>query len=124
MKGADEMAVLRDDSQQTTANINVVDGDGNRKSVASATCHIRPNKGMTISVDVQDEAATNAANFTDVSETIAAYLAEEITKAAALGVPIALPGGGTRLDPALKAENSCSRKASLIKKAFKALWSV
>jgi hypothetical protein len=94
MKGADQMAVVRDDSQQTTANVNIVDSDGNRRTVASATCHIRPGKGVTFSMEVLDDAAISAANIDDVRGTVAAYMAEEITKAAALGLPVALPTSG------------------------------
>lgn len=88
------MAVIRDDSQQTTANVNLVDSTGNQRTIASATCHIRPGKGMTISVDVQDSLATSVDNLADVQATITAYMAAEITKAAALGVPVALPASG------------------------------
>lgn len=82
------MAVVRDDSQQTTANIGIVDEGGNRRTVASVTCQIRPSRGMTISLDVLDEAATNAANRAEVASIVATYMAEEIAKAAALGVPV------------------------------------
>ena len=82
------MAVVRDNSQQTTASVNVVDSDGTRKTVASATCHIRPNKGMSINVDILDDAASATDNAEDVRAIIAAYIAEEIAKAAALGIPV------------------------------------
>lgn len=85
------MIVVRDDSQQTTANVNVVESDGTRKTVASATCYIRPGKGMNFSVDVLDDAAIKPENIDAVKETIADYMAEEIEKAAALDVPVMMP---------------------------------
>lgn len=86
------MAVIRDDSQQTTANITVVDDDGTRKTVACASCHIRPGKGMTFTLDAMDEAAgVDEESMAAVRASIAAYMGEEIQKAAALGVPVAMP---------------------------------
>ena len=86
------MAVIRDDSQQTTANITVVGDDGTRTTVVCASCHIRPGKGMTITLDVMDDATNvSAENMAAVRASIAAYMGEEIQKAAALGVPVAIP---------------------------------
>lgn len=85
------MAVIRDNSQQTTANVMIVQGDGERKTVATASCHIRPSKGMSINVDILDDAATAAENVADVTATIAAYIGEEVAKAVQLGIPVALP---------------------------------
>jgi hypothetical protein len=85
------MAVVRDNSQQTTANVMIVQGDGERKTVATASCHIRPGKGMSINVDILDDAATAAENVADVTATIAAYIGEEVAKAVQLGIPVALP---------------------------------
>ena len=61
------MAVIRDNSQQTTANVMIVQGDGERKTVATASCHIRPGKGMSINVDILDDAATASENVADVT---------------------------------------------------------
>lgn len=86
------MAVVRNDSQQTTASMYVVDADGTRRCVASATCHIRPGKGLTFSLDLLEE--IGEADAPEVAARVADYMAEEIAKAAALGVPVALPGKG------------------------------
>ena len=85
------MAVIRDNSQQTTANVMIVQGDGERKTVATASCHIRPGKGMSINVDILDDAATAAENVADVTGTIAAYIGEEVAKAVQLGIPWRCP---------------------------------
>ena len=86
------MAVIRDDSQQTTANITVVGDDGTRTTVVCAFCHIRPGKGMTITLDVMDDATdVSAENMAAVRASIATYIGDEIQKAAALGVPVAMP---------------------------------
>ena len=86
------MAVIRDDSQQTTANITIVDDDGTRKTVACASCHIWQGKGMTFTLDAMDDAAgVDEESMAAVRASIAAYMGEEIQKAAALGVPVAMP---------------------------------
>ena len=83
------MAVIRDNSQQTTANVAIAQ-DGERKTVATASCHICPGRGMSINVDILDGAACAGA-AAEVAETIAAYIGEEVAKAARLGIPVALP---------------------------------
>ncbi len=83
------MAIIRSDSQQTTANISVTREDGERVQAVSASCHIRPGKGMSINVDVLDTATITEANRDEVGAAVAQYIAEEITKAATLGVPVA-----------------------------------
>ena len=85
------MAVIRDDSQQTTANVSVVGEGGERKQVVSASCHIRPNRGASINVDVLDAAAITDANRAEVCSAVAEYISEELAKAAALGVPVGVP---------------------------------
>lgn len=90
------MAVVRDNSQQTTANMNVVESDGSRKTAVCASCHIRPGRGMTITLDLMEEAGSiSAENMEAVRQNVADYMAEEITKAAALGVPVAMPTAAT-----------------------------
>lgn len=84
------MAVIRDNSQQTTANVAIVQ-NGERKTVATASCHIRPGRGMSINVDILDDAACAGEAAAEVAETIAAYIGEEVAKAARLGIPVALP---------------------------------
>ena len=86
------MAVIRDDSQQTTANITVIGDDRIRKTVACASCNIRPGKGMTFTLDVMDDATDiSDENMKAVRASIAAYMGEEIQKAATLDVPVAMP---------------------------------
>ena len=45
---------------------------------------------MSINVDILDGAACAGA-AAEVAETIAAYIGEEVAKAARLGIPVALP---------------------------------
>lgn len=83
------MAIIRSDSQQTTANISVTREDGERVQAVSASCHIRPGKSMSINVDMLDAAAITDANRDEVGTAVAQYITEELAKAAALGVPVA-----------------------------------
>ena len=71
-------------SQQTTANI-YNDKGSERVLAVSATCSIRPGRGLNISIDISDSDALEAA------AGLAAYLGQELQKAAGLGIPIALP---------------------------------
>lgn len=84
------MTVFRSDSQQTSCSVMVMGEDGVIRCVATASCHVRPGKNMTFSVDVLDEAGI-AANLADVEQTILAFMAEEYQKAKATGVPIVPP---------------------------------
>lgn len=83
------MAIIRSDSQQTTANISVTRKDGERVQAVSASCHIRPGKSMSINVDMLDAAAITDANRDEVGSAVAQYITEELAKAATLGVPVA-----------------------------------
>lgn len=83
------MAIIRNDSQQTMANISVTREDGQRVQVVSASCHIRPGKSMGINVDVLDSVAITDANRDEVGATVAQYITEEMDKAVTLGVPVA-----------------------------------
>lgn len=83
------MAIIRSDSQQTTANISVTREDGERVQAVSASCHIRPGKSMSINVDMLDAAAITDANRDEVGSAVAQYITEELAKAATLGVPVA-----------------------------------
>ena len=82
------MPVIRDDSQQTTAHVAVVN-DGERLQAVSASCHIRPGKSVSINVDVLDASAITEANRAEVCRVVAVYITDELAKAAALGVPVA-----------------------------------
>lgn len=83
------MAVVRDNTQATTANAVVVDDEGNRATAATVSCHIRPNKGMSFSIDILDSTLASA-NIAEVTEMVKTYLQEEIAKASALGIPVTL----------------------------------
>lgn len=83
------MAIIRSDSQQTTASISVTCEDGERVQAVSASCHIRPGKSMSINVDVLDAAAITDANRDEVGTAVAQYITEEMAKAVTLGVPVA-----------------------------------
>ena len=81
------MAIERSDSQQTTCNA-MAELNGERRMVASATCSIRPGKSLNISVNLMDGA--EQADQSEISGIFSEYLKEEIEKAAALGIPVAL----------------------------------
>lgn len=84
------MSIERSDSQQTTCSaIATIDGD--RRMVASATCSIRPGRGIDFSVYLADHATVAEDEMAQIASMFASYLAEEIEKAAALGVPLTLP---------------------------------
>lgn len=73
-------------SQQTTTNVFSNQG-GVRVLAASATCSIRPNRGMSISIDVADKEALESVRA-EAAAGISAYLEKEIQKAAAQGIPV------------------------------------
>ncbi len=83
------MAVIRNDSQQTTANISVTREDGERVQAVSASCHIRPGRSVSINVDVLDTAAITDDNRAEIGAAVTQYITEEMAKAATLGVPVA-----------------------------------
>lgn len=76
-------------SQQTTTNV-FSNRDGVRVLAASATCSIRPNRGMSISIDVADKAALENV-WAEAATGISTYLGKEIRKAAAQGIPVSSP---------------------------------
>ena len=87
------MSIERQDSQQTTCNATALI-DGERVQVASATCSIRPDKGMNISVDVMEAySGLPDADKAEIAAMFAEYLADEIDKAAGLGIPVETPVG-------------------------------
>lgn len=83
------MAIERSDTQQTTCNISVRRGD-DRIQAATASCAIRPGRSMSFSVDLyldqMDEATAE-----EIRTAFTAYLAQEIEKAAACGIPVGNP---------------------------------
>ena len=86
------MTIIRDDSQQTTASLSVTTENGERRQVASANCHIRPGKGVSINVDVLDGTLITNENRAELCAAITQYISEELAKATALGVPVAPTG--------------------------------
>lgn len=76
-------------SQQTTANV-YNDKGSERVLAVSATCSIRPEKGLTISIDISDSNALEGVRE-EAAVGLAAYLGQEMQKAAGLGIPITLP---------------------------------
>ena len=87
------MSIERTDSQQTTCNATALI-NGERVQVASATCSIRPDKSMNISVDLMDPyAQLTGADKAEIAAMFAQYLADELDKAAGLGIPVVEPIG-------------------------------
>lgn len=84
------MAITIDDSQQTTKSVYAVDANGARVPVVSATCTIRYARSVAITVDVADPAALANAGTEEARTIIGRYIAGELTKAAALGLPVPL----------------------------------
>ena len=76
-------------SQQTTANV-YNDKCSERVLGVSATCSIRPGRGLNISIDISDSGALEGVKE-EAAAGLAAYLGQELQKAAGLGIPIALP---------------------------------
>lgn len=87
------MAIIRNDSQQTMANISVTREDGQRVQVVSASCHIRPEKGLSINVDTLDATAITDANRSEVGEAVVQFIIEQLSRATEQGVPVALMAG-------------------------------
>lgn len=75
-------------SQQTTMNVYNDKGSG-RVLAASASCSIRPERGLNISVDISDGEAL-AGVWEEAKEGLASYLEQQLKKAAELGIPVAL----------------------------------
>lgn len=84
------MTIERIDSQQTTCNATVII-NGERRQAATATCSIRPGRNMNISIDLMDNEELTADDLREIAEMFGGYLADEIRKAAGMGIPVALP---------------------------------
>ena len=84
------MTIERIDSQQTTCNATAVI-NGERRQAATATCSIRPGRNMNISIDLMDSADLTADDLREIAAMFSEYLADEIRKAAGMGIPVALP---------------------------------
>lgn len=84
--------IERSDSQQTTCSA-MATVDGERRAVASATVSIRPQRGMTFSVDWLDnnQERISEADRAAIAALFADYLAAEMDKAAAHGIPVVRP---------------------------------
>ena len=81
------MAIERSESQQTTCNATAVI-DGERKQVASATCSIRPGKGLTFSIDVMEDSGLSDDDKKAMADMFGEYLMAELKKARGLDLPI------------------------------------
>ncbi len=85
------MNIERTDSQQTSCSASVV-MDGKPVQVAAASVNIRPGRSMNVSITVMegmdklDEAVRE-----EIGAMFRGYLADELTKAAGLGIPVAPP---------------------------------
>ena len=84
------MTIERIDSQQTTCNATAII-NGERRQAATATCSIRPGRNMNISIDLMDSVELTADDLREIAEMFGGYLADEIRKAAGMGIPVALP---------------------------------
>ena len=84
------MTIERIDSQQTTCNATAII-NGERRQAATATCSIRPGRNMNISIDLMDSADLTADDLREIAAMFSEYLADEIRKAAGMGIPVALP---------------------------------
>lgn len=85
------MNIERIDTQQTgcAATVQV---DGRPVQVAAASANIRPGKMLNISVNVSDEISkVDDAGRAAIVKLFSGYMADEIKKAAGLGIPVALP---------------------------------
>ena len=81
------MAILTENSQQTTCNVVIQGGDG-RSTTAGTASSIRPGRGWTVSVDVLESSALTDENRAEVAEKLAEYLTQEAHKAAGLSIPV------------------------------------
>lgn len=85
------MTIERIDSQQTSVAATA-EIDGKTVQVALASVNIRPGKMLSINVNVTDEISkVDDAGRAAIMQLFSGYMAGEITKAAGLGIPVALP---------------------------------
>lgn len=80
------MATERVDTQQTNCTV-VLLIDGEKEQAANASCAIRPGRSMSFNVDLIAR-GLSPEQLSEVSAEIGRYLAEELAKAEALGVPV------------------------------------
>lgn len=82
------MSIKRTDSQQTTCNATLVTDEGERRQAASATCSIRPGRGLSFSIDVMDGVEITDDDKKAVADMFGEYLMAELKKARDLDIPI------------------------------------
>lgn len=82
--------IERNDSMQTTCNATAT-VNGEKRQVASATCTIRPGRGFTFTVDLVPGPDLTLDDKAEIADMYASFLEGQISKAAALGIPVALP---------------------------------
>lgn len=81
--------IERKDSQQTSAYISLTDENGAKKTAIICTCQIRVDESMSIMIEVHDPAVRAAENRPQIEAQIGAWIAESITRAQGLGIPVA-----------------------------------
>ena len=82
------MSIKRTDSQQTTCTATLVTDEGERRQAASATCSIRPGRGLSFSIDVMDGVEITDDDKKAVADMFGEYLMAELKKARDLDIPI------------------------------------
>lgn len=82
------MSIKRSDSQQTTCIATLVSEEGERRQAASATCSIRPGKGLTFSIDVMEDSGLSDDDKKAMADMFGEYLMAELKKARGLDLPI------------------------------------
>lgn len=84
------MSIIINASNSNSLNLSVLDGSGARRNAVSVGCHIRPDSGMSISVDIQDKAAITDDNRAEIAEAVSAFIRQEMARAAENGIPVSI----------------------------------
>ncbi len=74
-------------NQSEGMEIRATDASGNQQCIAHVGCTIRPGKGLSINIDVFNADMVHA-NADMVKESVNAFIAEAMVKAAATGIPV------------------------------------
>ncbi len=81
------MSSKRTDSQQTPCAV-MLEINGERRQAGSATCSIRPGRGLTFSIDLIEGLEIPDDDMAEMAGMFGGYLMDELNKAKALGIPI------------------------------------
>lgn len=84
------MSIIINASNSNSLNLSVLDGSGVRRNAVSVGCHIRPDAGMSISVDIQDKTAITDDNRAEIAEAVTAFIHQELARAADNGIPVSI----------------------------------